>query len=271
MIEGTNSLFNFFSNFKVSLLRLSDNISQSIVNPFHTTTTISDLISPDVLFLDNHKSNQNNQNFSFLDNYKVPSLSINNNYQLPSLSLNKDMIGKNRYLATERLKQVSPQELKSLGANNKVEFFKTLLPAALEAENIYGVPASVTLAQAALESGWGAASIGGYNIFGIKGSGPAGTVNVKTKEWENGQYVSIRANFAKYNNFYEAVMKHGEVFHAGYKGYEKGLQDYAAKKDDFQFVDDVARTYATSPTYKSDIKGIMKDFDLVNMAKNYFV
>src|ERR1043165_6868682 len=108
MIEGTNSLFTFFSNFKVSLLNIPDNITHSLenLNPFHSTT-ISDLVSPDVLFLDNQKSRQSGENFSFLDNY-----------QLPSLGINKNIIGKSRYLAGERLKQVTPQELKNLGANN---------------------------------------------------------------------------------------------------------------------------------------------------------
>ena len=37
-----------------------------------------------------------------------------------------------------------------------------------------GVPASVTLAQAALETGWGAATIGdAKNLLGIEGTGPA--------------------------------------------------------------------------------------------------
>ena len=45
-----------------------------------------------------------------------------------------------------------------------------------------GVPASVTLAQAILETGWGGSSIGdAKNLFGIKGTGPAGTTRVYTQ------------------------------------------------------------------------------------------
>jgi flagellum-specific peptidoglycan hydrolase FlgJ len=256
MIEGNNLFnFDFFTRIKENLFSLTSDISRTINNTFNPPKSTS-LMAPDLLFLNSAKPKQVNENFSFLD--------------YNSSLLTKNIIGKSKYLAAEKLKTVSPQQLEKLGTNNKPEFFKTLLPAALESERIYGVPASVTLAQAALESGWASASIGGYNIFGIKGSGPAGTINLRTKEWENGRYVTINANFAKYNNFYEAVMKHGEVFLAPYNGYKNGIQDYAAKKDDYRFVDLVSGTYATSPTYKNDIKSIMRDFDLVNMARNSY-
>lgn len=146
-----------------------------------------------------------------------------------------------------------------------------LLPAALESERKYGVPASVTLAQAALESAWARSPIGGYNIFGIKGKGPAGTVSVSTKEYLKGKWVRINDNFAKYNNFQEAVMKHGQVFQGNYKGYKTGLDVYAKTKNDYAFIDAVGSTYATDPQYKQSIKKIMKDYDLVNMAKNHYV
>lgn len=184
----------------------------------------------------------------------------------------ENIIGKSEALAAEGLKRVSTKQLQELGRkSDKTEFFKALLPAALEAEKRYGVPASVTLAQAALESGWAKASIGGYNIFGIKGKGPAGTVPTRTREYENGKYVTITANFAKYNNFYEAVMSHGKVFQAGYKGYQKGLDVYAKTGNDYAFIKAVGSTYATSPTYVKDIQQIMKDYDLVKMAKTSYV
>ncbi len=254
MLEGA-PVFNLLplQILKDNFINFTSNLTQKITSVFSPSTT---LIPPDQLFLSTKVSQNNSSaNFSFVD-------------QAP---INKNIVGRSRYLAAEGLKRVSTNELKELGQKNKKEFFKTLLPAALEAEKIYGVPASVTLAQAALESGWGKHAIGGYNIFGIKGKGPAGSVNVPTKEFINGKYVAIRDNFAKYNDFYEAVMKHGSVFHARYKGYQKGLNDFAANKNDYQFIDNVGSTYATSPTYKNDIKKIMKDFDLVNMSKNYYL
>lgn len=61
-----------------------------------------------------------------------------------------------------------------------------------------GVPAAVTTAQAALESDYGRGVpidlVDGrysYNLFGIKGEGPAGSVSVWTHEEINGKMVKV--------------------------------------------------------------------------------
>jgi flagellar protein FlgJ len=63
------------------------------------------------------------------------------------------------------------------------EFLDQLLPAALACQRTSGIPASFTLAQAALESSWGKLALGN-NLFGIKAdrswSGP--TVAFRTTE-----------------------------------------------------------------------------------------
>jgi flagellum-specific peptidoglycan hydrolase FlgJ len=233
-----------FSVVKRSFTTVSERISKLLgfqQEPPFTST----LKSPDQLFLSTKDSNKINNNFSFLD---LDNSSINN--------------------GISKLKSITPLELKKLGQNDKMGFFKALLPAALESERRYGVPASVTLAQAALESGWGRYSIGGYNIFGIKGSGNAGSATVKTREFINGRYVTITDKFAKYSNFYDAVMSHGKVYQANYKGYQKGLEKYKKNKNPYEFIDTVAKTYATSPTYAKKIKSIMNEYNLVNLTNN---
>lgn len=165
-----------------------------------------------------------------------------------------------------QLKTMSPTTLKNLGKSNKEAFFKALLPAAIESEKEFGVPAEVTLAQAALESAWARSPIGGYNIFGIKGRGPAGTVNVGTKEYLNGRYVSIKDNFAKYNNFYEAVKEHGELFHNGY--YDKAVDGFSKNKNTYAFIDNIQGIYATDPHYSKKIKSIIEDYGLTDMVNN---
>lgn len=66
------------------------------------------------------------------------------------------------------------------------QFTAAYLPFARSSEISTGVPALVTMAQAALESGWGAHAPG-YNFFGIKaGSSWSGKVQ-KLKTWECGK------------------------------------------------------------------------------------
>lgn len=163
--------------------------------------------------------------------------------------------------AIDKLKEMKPAELKRLGSSDKKAFFAALLPAALESEKKYGVPAEVTLAQAALESGWGKHAIGGYNIFGIKGSGPAGTVSLATKE---GSGTPSRARFAKFNNFHEAIVEHGQMFNNG--SYKKGMSNYAKDKNPLKFTDNIASAYATAPNYASQVKSIINKYGLQKIA-----
>ncbi len=161
----------------------------------------------------------------------------------------------------DALSKVSPAQLAAWGANNKDAFFAALKPAAVEAERQYGVPWQVTLAQAALESGWGKHAIGGYNIFGIKGTGPAGSVSIPTKEYVNGRYITITAKFAKYNNFHEAVVLHGKLFHNGY--YNKAIAAFAKDRSPVNFAKNIHGIYATSPVYANTLISIMQQYDLI--------
>ncbi|MGE5707810.1 MAG: glycoside hydrolase family 73 protein [Bacteroidota bacterium] len=160
----------------------------------------------------------------------------------------------------ERLKRMSAEELRNLGASNKSEFFRVLRAAAEESERVYGVPAEVTLAQAALESGWGKSEMGGYNLFGMKGVGPAGYVLKSTKEWDGSKYITVQAKFAKYHNFYEAVVEHGKRFHNGY--YDKAVQQYAKDHDYKNFIQNIQGIYATDPQYSNKLNTLIDQYGL---------
>ncbi|PKL77048.1 MAG: hypothetical protein CVV27_07205 [Candidatus Melainabacteria bacterium HGW-Melainabacteria-1] len=167
-------------------------------------------------------------------------------------------------LAIETLKAMPSAELHRLSRKDPELFFKALLPAALESERQYGVPAVVTLAQGAMESEFARAPIGGYNIFGIKGGGPAGSVKVSTREVVKGKDVVIKANFARYNNYYEAVKQHGKLFQNGY--YDKPMQQYAQDRDVMAFIDGFAKTYATEPKYAKTLKYVIEKYKLLELT-----
>jgi hypothetical protein len=74
----------------------------------------------------------------------------------------------------------------------KKEFIEFVGENARRAKAATGVPASVTVAQAILETGWGKHTIGeAKNLFGIKGRGPAGSVRAPTREYSNGKWISM--------------------------------------------------------------------------------
>ncbi|MEB3236490.1 MAG: glucosaminidase domain-containing protein [Candidatus Sericytochromatia bacterium] len=161
----------------------------------------------------------------------------------------------------EALKNLKPEELAWLGKHDKQKFFAILKPAALEAERKYGVPWQVTLAQAALESGWARSPIGGYNIFGHKGTGPAGSVMVDTSEWDGSKYIRIKDKFKRYSNFAEALESHGRTFHNGY--YKKALESFEKTRDPVKFAHLLTGVYATSPVYGQSLEKMMRQYGLI--------
>jgi hypothetical protein len=150
-----------------------------------------------------------------------------------------------------------PSGLKGMTQAQFIEFVGALARNAMAAT---GVPASVTVAQAIVESGWGKHTIGAAkNLFGIKGRGPAGTIRAKTKEVVNGKEVVIEANFAKYDSFEQSVAEHARLFLCK-RRYARALD---VKNNADAFARAIAAAgYATAPNYGETLIRYMRRHDL---------
>ena len=135
-------------------------------------------------------------------------------------------------------------------------FLEEATIAAKNVESTYGIPWKVTYAQAALET-WYGKSAPGNNYFGIKwGTGKALT----TKEFVNGSYVQINANFRTYNSMQESFDDYGKL-----------LNNNSRYKNAFNFKDDpekflsaiIASGYATDPAYVSKAVKIWDKYDTI--------
>ena len=124
----------------------------------------------------------------------------------------------------------------------------------------YGIPAAVTIAQAIDESGWGqsALAIRDHNLFGIKGTGPAGTDMLPTQEYQNGQYVTVNAPFRVYHNVAQSIADHGHLL-ATSSSYQHAMADRHLPD---AFATDLTGVYATDPHYGSNLIAIMKLYNL---------
>jgi hypothetical protein len=123
-----------------------------------------------------------------------------------------------------------------------------------------GVPASVTVAQAILETGWGKHTVGeAKNLFGIKGRGPLGSVRAPTREYVNGKWVTVDADFAKYDSFEQSITEHARFFLRN-RRYGRALQ---FKSDPDAFAREIHKAgYATAPDYASKLIELMRQHDL---------
>lgn len=95
------------------------------------------------------------------------------------------------------------------------DFLQTAAPAAMAAMRATGVPASVTLAQCILESGWMEhMPKGSNNPFGIKAlhrDQPDTYVEAATAEWVNGKLEPERQAFQKFASLAEAFTEHANL------------------------------------------------------------
>lgn len=137
------------------------------------------------------------------------------------------------------------------------DFIEKNIGTARQVQAKYGVPASVVLAQAAHESGWGNSTLSTLfnNLFGVKGSGDAGSTYLPTQEEVNGKMVTVMDSFAQYSSQDASFDAYGKLIQTNYKG--------AVGKSADAAVDAIAAGgYATDSNYASAVKGIIKDYNL---------
>jgi flagellum-specific peptidoglycan hydrolase FlgJ len=139
-------------------------------------------------------------------------------------------------------------------------FISQIAPGAVAAQHKYGVPASVTIAQAIDESGWGRSKLAtrDHNLFGIKGSGPAGSDLLRTQEHLNGQLVTRTTSFRVYRNAAESIDDHGRLLATT----EYYRQPMAHRHDPNAFAKALTGVYATDPGYGAKLIDLMRRYDL---------
>lgn len=146
-------------------------------------------------------------------------------------------------------------------------FIVSIAPWAQESQARTGVPASVTIGQAILESGWGDSALSMYaaNYFGIKCSRTVTTVRtgcvaMSTTEYDTGGTGRTEvAEFRSYRRVVDSFVDHGLLLR-GLKRYAKAFQH---KDDPARFVAELqAGGYATDPNYARLVTGLIEQYDL---------
>ncbi|MDO6224762.1 glucosaminidase domain-containing protein [Enterococcus faecalis] len=127
--------------------------------------------------------------------------------------------------------------------------------------------ASVMIAQALLESSYGSsglASAPNYNLFGVKGSYNGQSVYMPTKEYLDGQWVTVTAAFRSYNSYAESFQDHanvirstafGDTYHYSgvWKSNTSSYRDATAA---------LAGSYATDPGYAEKLNWLIEAYNL---------
>ena len=140
----------------------------------------------------------------------------------------------------------------------KTAFFEKYAAAAMEEQRRYGIPASVTLAQMAVESGYGESSLAKQdnNYFGIKASQDW----IKSgKPWSYHHDDHYNDKFCTFGSALESLEYHSKVLMADRY---KACRQYAPT-DHLHWIEGIKKGgYATDPRYVATIEGVIKKYGL---------
>lgn len=151
------------------------------------------------------------------------------------------------------------------------EFMDALAPAARQSMAATGIPASFTLAEAALESGWGVSQLAlqARNLFGVKAdaSWRGATLSLPTREHLHGAWVFVPALWRKYPDWQGCFTDHAAFltdnprYHAAFALPQLGPDDSQPWGE--AFAEAVAAAgYATDPDYAAKLIAVMREHDL---------
>ena len=147
------------------------------------------------------------------------------------------------------------------------EFLSLIKDAVIMDMHNTGILASLTAAQAFIESNKGSSQLAkapNNNLFGIKGSYNGQSVTMKTKEYVNGAYVVVNAAFRKYPSWAESIADHSAMFIRLKSRYgnligEKNYKEACRKVQ--------ADGYATAPAYADTLIRTIEKYNLQEWDK----
>ena len=124
------------------------------------------------------------------------------------------------------------------------------------------------MAQAIVESGWGASTLSkapNYNLFGIKGSYNGQSVYMDTWEYLNGKWLVKKEPFRKYPSYMESFQDNAHVLKT--TSFQAGVYYYAGawKSNTSSYRDATAwltGRYATDPSYNAKLNNVITAYNL---------
>lgn len=139
----------------------------------------------------------------------------------------------------------------------KADFIAAATAAAQASSSTSGFPVGITVAQAALESAFGASELSrvANNYFGIKGRTGHADVEFPTIEYVEGAPVRSSARFAKYDSMLDCFRDRDRML-ATLAAYRDAR---AAARDPEMFARALARHWATDPGYAEKILSVYRE------------
>ncbi|MDU5510397.1 glucosaminidase domain-containing protein [Enterococcus gilvus] len=144
---------------------------------------------------------------------------------------------------------------------NQSAFIEQLGASAMQVSASSDLYASIMVAQALVETGFGSSQLSSapyYNLFGVKEYSGGPSVTMSTKEYLNGQWVTMNEPFAVYSSYAESFQAHASLLASSYyagawKSHTNSYQDAAVY---------LTGRYATDPGYAGKLISLIQTYNL---------
>ncbi|MGG5368908.1 glucosaminidase domain-containing protein [Enterococcus sp. AZ196] len=144
---------------------------------------------------------------------------------------------------------------------NQSAFIEQLGASAMQVSASSDLYASIMVAQALVETGFGTSQLSAapyYNLFGVKEYSGGPSVTMSTQEYLNGQWVTMNEPFAVYSSYAESFQAHASLLASSYyagawKSHTNSYQDAAVY---------LTGRYATDPGYASKLISLIQNYNL---------
>ncbi|UOZ08318.1 glucosaminidase domain-containing protein [Amycolatopsis sp. WQ 127309] len=169
--------------------------------------------------------------------------------------------------STQEASRAAAMRAAAVAAGYQDDFIAVAGPAAQRVHDDFDIPASVTVAQAVLESNWGrsALSTNDRNYFGFKCTSPSnpgpfakGCANYPTQECVPLPCHSENAYFRSYDSMENSFRDYGRLLTTN--SVYAGALPY--RHDPDAFIRAVGPHYATDPSYVNKVLTLINDFNL---------
>lgn len=149
---------------------------------------------------------------------------------------------------------------------SRQEFVEAIIPTAQRLQRQYGILASVSMAQAMLESEFGQSELAAsyYNLFGVKtDQGDPDGVDFTTAEYFDDEWVEIVDRFKVYPDWDASMTAHAELIYYG-TSWDQDYYQTVIDGDSYEAQAKALQTsgYATDPDYSDKLVLMIEEWDL---------
>ena len=148
-------------------------------------------------------------------------------------------------------------------SSNVQNFLNNIASSAQQVAQQRGLYASLMIAQAALESGWGGSylSTSAYNLFGVKWSGSGAYIELPTQEFYGGAYHTIYDKFQRYSSYTESLNGYANLIIRNFpRSTKANAASYAIAAQNLR--NGVYGSYATAPDYAQKLIRVIQTYNL---------